>query len=121
MEGKLLWFLDDDMLSGSVPADHVLVLWPLEEGVEFCEEGGLRFGLILGLELLGGSRHGRGRGGVLLGVLLLLAGGIMILVSGGKELWRIDDSGVVVVVARWRVGGLGGGRVGGVGVEVGHG
>ena len=31
MESELLWSLNDDMFTGGIPADHVVVLWPLEE------------------------------------------------------------------------------------------
>ena len=31
MEGELFWPLDDDMLAGWIPPDHVVVLWPFEE------------------------------------------------------------------------------------------
>ena len=68
MEGKLFWSLDDDVLSGGIPPDHVVVLWTFKETergvrfekrakrtrridvrVELCEESGLRFGgLLLG-------------------------------------------------------------------------
>lgn len=58
MEGELFWTLDDDVLAGRVPSDHVMVLWTLEETgdasgegllggggrdlrVEFCEESRL--------------------------------------------------------------------------------
>ena len=31
MESELLWALDDDVLASRVPANHVVVLWALEE------------------------------------------------------------------------------------------
>lgn len=31
VDGKLLWFFDDDVLSGRIPADHVMVLGAFEE------------------------------------------------------------------------------------------
>ena len=30
-ESELLWALDDDVLASRVPANHVVVLWALEE------------------------------------------------------------------------------------------
>lgn len=34
VEGELLWSLDDDVLAGGVPADHVVVFLALEEAGE---------------------------------------------------------------------------------------
>jgi len=31
MESELLWALDDDVFTSGVPANHVVVLWALEE------------------------------------------------------------------------------------------
>ncbi len=31
MERELLWTFDNDVLSGGIPADHVVILWPFEE------------------------------------------------------------------------------------------
>ena len=31
VQGELFWPLDDDMLAGWIPPDHVVVLWPFEE------------------------------------------------------------------------------------------
>jgi len=31
MESELLWALDDDVFASRVPANHVVVLWALEE------------------------------------------------------------------------------------------
>lgn len=31
MQGQLLRTLDDDVLASVVPANHVVILWPLEE------------------------------------------------------------------------------------------
>ena len=42
MEGKLFWSLDDDVLSGGVPANHVVVLWPLKQAERKDELGGRR-------------------------------------------------------------------------------
>ena len=42
MEGKLFWSLDDDVLSGGVPANHAVVLWPLKQAERKNEWGGRR-------------------------------------------------------------------------------
>ena len=41
MQSELFWTLDDNVLAVRVPANHVVVLGSLEQGIELGEEGGL--------------------------------------------------------------------------------
>lgn len=44
MEGELLWTLHDDVFTGGIPSDHVMVLWTLEETGETRRTRDLRMG-----------------------------------------------------------------------------
>jgi len=44
MESELLWALDDDVFTSGVPANHVVVLWALEEAGK-GERGGVLRGI----------------------------------------------------------------------------
>ena len=33
MEGELLWFFYDDVFSGWIPANHVMIFWPFKKTV----------------------------------------------------------------------------------------
>ena len=111
MKSKLLWTLDDDVLAGGVPPDHVVILGALEQRVEFCQEGGLGFGLCLGRQRLlllvdlearvvdGAAVGGRGMG-------------------GGRGLVGIDDARGRHLLVGGLVGVAGPGRLPGVLVGV---
>jgi len=43
VKSQLLWSFDDDVLACWIPPNHVVVFWALEESIQFCQEGGLRF------------------------------------------------------------------------------
>jgi hypothetical protein len=49
VDGELLRAFDDDVLALRVPSNHMVVLWPLEEGIELCEKRslGLRLWLVV--------------------------------------------------------------------------
>jgi hypothetical protein len=60
MESQLFWFLDYDVFSLWIPANHVMVLGALEESIELGEERRLR--LDVSFVLLSIVHSGSGRG-----------------------------------------------------------